>query len=104
MSSGNDQSAWWLYIIETRSGKLYTGIALDVERRFAEHGSGGARGAKFFRSDPPRKVVFRWASGSRSQASRDEAVVKRLNRQQKLQLVRGELALADLRAFDQPRG
>jgi len=28
---------WTVYIIETENGKLYTGIAKDLERRFEQH-------------------------------------------------------------------
>ena len=32
---------WFLYLVRTASGALYTGIATDVERRFAEHQAEG---------------------------------------------------------------
>ena len=32
-----EEKTWWLYIVETESGKLYTGITTDVNRRFNEH-------------------------------------------------------------------
>lgn len=28
---------WFVYMIETKCGALYTGITTDVERRYAEH-------------------------------------------------------------------
>ena len=89
-------SQWWLYMIETVSGKYYTGITTDVERRFAEHIAVNVennakgknnKGAKFFRSDPAKKVVYREACSNRSEASQREAAVKKLSRAKKRQLV-----------------
>lgn len=76
---------WDLYIIRTRSGKLYTGITTDLDRRLAEHTSG--RGAKFFRTSAPECVVYRERLATRSEASRRERQVKRMTRAQKLALI-----------------
>ena len=81
---------WWVYLVQSRSGKLYTGITTDVERRFAEHrqlAEGGNKGAKFFYSDPADKLVYREACDDRSAASKREAAIKKLKRAQKLALV-----------------
>ena len=51
-----NNSEWFLYIIETESGSLYTGITTDVERRFEEH-CGGLKGSKYLRVNKPKKVV-----------------------------------------------
>ncbi len=81
-------SSWYVYIILTRSGRLYTGITTDVARRFAEHAGQGKRpGAKFFRSDPPVRVLWSERQPDRSAASRREAAIKRMTRQQKLAII-----------------
>lgn len=77
---------WKLYIIQTKSGKLYTGITLDLEKRFKEHLS-TKRGAKFFRMDSPRAIVYSENLTDRSTAQKREAQIKRMNRAQKLNLV-----------------
>lgn len=74
-------------MVKSRSGKLYTGITTDVERRFQEHQGNHSRGAKFFRSDPAVEVVYREAADSRSSASRREAAIKKLKRQEKIELL-----------------
>jgi putative endonuclease len=75
-------------MVQTESGKLYTGISTDVARRFGEHVAGSAKGgAKFFHSDPPRKVVYQQACLNRSEASKQEAKIKKMRRQQKLTLI-----------------
>lgn len=78
---------WWVYIIETKNGKLYTGISTDVARRFKEHAQQRAKGAKFFRSDPPKTIVYREALESRSAATKREMAIKKLTRQAKLELI-----------------
>lgn len=79
-----EETPWWVYMVETGSGKLYTGITTDIERRFAEHsGAAGKKGAKFFRSDKPKKIVFQEASKNRSEASKREAGIKKLSRREK---------------------
>lgn len=79
--------SWWVYIIRSRGGKLYTGITTDVDRRIREHRSGSRRGAKFFRTDPAEAVVFTESACSRSAASRREAAIKNMTRAEKLQLL-----------------
>ena len=80
---------WWVYMVQTRSGKLYTGISTDVERRFRQHRGELKGGARFFYSDAAQAIVYREASENRSSASRREAAIKKLSRQQKLLLVAG---------------
>ncbi|MEL7224766.1 MAG: GIY-YIG nuclease family protein [Cyanobacteria bacterium J06576_12] len=41
-------SSWFLYLVRTRHNFLYTGIAVDVSKRFAEHQQ-GKKGAKYLR-------------------------------------------------------
>lgn len=81
------ESVWWVYIIETDKGALYTGITTDVARRFAEHlatnEGRGKKGARFFRSQRPLRVAYQEPHESRSAASVREAAIKRLNAAQK---------------------
>ena len=82
----NKTSPWTVYIIESQSGKLYTGITTDLERRFGEHRS-GRQGARFFRTSGPSKIVHTETCATRGEASRREAAIKRLTRRQKLELI-----------------
>ncbi|TFH85940.1 GIY-YIG nuclease family protein [Billgrantia azerbaijanica] len=68
---------WHLYVIETAGGALYTGITTDVARRLAEHAAG--RGAKALRGRGPLRLIHQEAVGSRSEALRLEAAVKRFS-------------------------
>ncbi len=79
-----DQS-WTVYIIETENGKLYTGIAKDLERRFEAHKN--QKGARFFHFSSPQKILYSELHPNRSEASKREASIKKLSRTQKLALI-----------------
>ncbi len=90
---------WYVYIIRTRSGTLYTGTTTDVERRFAEHGQGGCRGAKYLRSRGPLELVYQVKIGDRALAAKVEWRIKRLSRQNKEEIVSAGLNGRALLAF-----
>lgn len=73
-------------MIQTRKGRLYTGITTDVARRWQQHCTGKG-GARFFRSDRPASLALVETLPCRSTASRREAAIKRLSPQQKWRLV-----------------
>ncbi len=77
---------WVVYIIQAKSGKLYTGITNDLDRRLEEHRE-GSRGARFFRFSGPEKVLFRELHSDRSKASKREIEIKKMSRKQKLLLI-----------------
>ncbi|WP_155829329.1 GIY-YIG nuclease family protein [Halomonas huangheensis] len=68
---------WYVYVVETAAGALYTGISTDVVRRLEEHRSG--RGAKALRGRGPLTLVHQVPVGDRSEALREEARIKRLS-------------------------
>jgi putative endonuclease len=70
-------NTWFLYMIECTDGSLYTGIAIDVDARYAAHCSG--RGARYTRSHPPHRLLGYEAHPDRSSASKAEYRVKRLS-------------------------
>ena len=84
-----------LYIVRCSDGTLYTGIAIDVERRIREHES-GVRGAKYLRGKGPFKLEFCAAMGDRGTAQQFEHRVKRLERERKEALIAGHWSLAEL--------
>lgn len=85
-----ESPGWQLYLVRTGSGTLYTGISTDPERRLREH-SGSSRGARALRGRGPLKIVFQVPARDRSEASRLEAAVKRLDRRAKEALVAGHI-------------
>lgn len=78
--------AWYLYVIECMDGSLYTGIAVDVARRYAMHAAG--KGARYTRSHPPRRLAAIIEYTDRSEASKAEHLVKQLTTAGKRELCR----------------
>lgn len=78
--------SWKVYIIQTESGNLYTGITTDLERRFAEHMS-GQKGARFFNFSNPKTILFQEEHPCRSTATKREIEIKKMSRKQKLNLI-----------------
>lgn len=79
---------WYVYLVRCRDGTLYTGIATDVSRRFAEHQQSRDKGAKYLRGRGPLQLVFRKEIGARGLALRVEGKIKRLSRVRKEELLR----------------
>ncbi len=76
---------WQVYIILCTDDSLYTGITIDVARRFNQHAD--RQGAKYFRGRQPRQLVYVETGHDRSSASKREIVIKKLPRLEKLQLL-----------------
>ncbi|HNW94368.1 MAG TPA: GIY-YIG nuclease family protein [bacterium] len=70
------KTVYSVYILRCADGTLYTGIALDVAARVAQHNAG--TGARYTRGRGPVRVLVRRRVGSRSEAQRLEAALKRL--------------------------
>jgi putative endonuclease len=88
-------SDYSLYIVRCADGTLYTGIAVDVERRIREHES-SARGAKYLRGRGPLNLEFSECLGDRARAQKLEYRVKQLERDRKEALIAGQSSLAEL--------
>ncbi len=86
------EKEWFVYVIEAENGYLYTGITTDLKRRFEEHRE-KKTGAKFFRSSPPKKMIFKMGNLDRSSALKLEARIKKMKRSEKLLLKKGKLVL-----------
>ena len=84
---------WTVYIVESERGTLYTGITTSLERRLGEHGGRGGRGARYFRFNAPRRLVYSEPAPDRGCALRREAAIKRLDRQAKLALIAAATAM-----------
>lgn len=86
-------SGWFVYLIRTNSGALYTGVTRDVERRFAEHSNGGPKAAKALRGRGPLSLAFQHPMPSKSDALKLEIRIKRWSKQKKEALIAGDLSL-----------
>lgn len=83
--------AWFVYLLRGRQRRFYCGITTDLERRVWEHNHDRSRASKCAWACRPLELVWSIEVGSRGEASRLEARIKKLSRQQKTQLVKGEL-------------
>ena len=78
---------WFLYLLECAGGRIYTGITVDVDARYAAHVAG--KGARFTRAYPPSRVLLSLTFADRSAASRAEYRIKQLTASQKRGLIAG---------------
>jgi putative endonuclease len=78
---------WHVYMIRCRDGTLYTGVATDVDRRFAQHREARGPSAKYLRGRGPLELVLRHEVGDRGLALRVERRIKRLPKARKERLV-----------------
>jgi putative endonuclease len=69
-------------MIACRGGRIYTGTAKDPSARFRVHREG--RGAAFTRANPPVALLRSIPFGTRSEACRAEAALKKLSRGAKI--------------------
>lgn len=79
-------SIWYLYILRCRGNTLYTGITVNVQKRFAAHCQG--KGAKYTRGRGPLELVYQEECGSHSAALKREHEIKGLSRDEKECLIR----------------
>jgi putative endonuclease len=74
-----------VYLILCRGNAIYTGIALDVAARYAQHLAG--TGARYTRANPPRRLLAKFACPNQSAAGKLEAAIRRLPAAEKRRLV-----------------
>lgn len=72
-------------MVRCADGSLYTGIAIDVEKRVALHNAG--KGAKYTRARLPVALVWRVVMGNATDARKAEHDVKQLSKQEKEHLI-----------------
>jgi putative endonuclease len=77
---------YFVYIVECADGTYYTGITTDIERRVLEHNH-SFKAAKYTRSRRPVRLVYSVIIGTRSEASKEEYRIKKLNRKNKIDLI-----------------
>ena len=81
------KSVWHIYMVRCSDNTLYTGIAMDVNRRVEEHNSDNRLGAKYTRTRRPVQLVYQEAVNSRSEAAKREHAIRTLNKKDKELLV-----------------
>ncbi|WP_417609047.1 GIY-YIG nuclease family protein [Parasphingorhabdus sp.] len=80
--------AFWTYMLLCADGKFYTGHTDDLERRIAEHDSGGY--CKFTSQRRPVELVWSETFPTRAEALAAELSVKKWSQAKKRALVAGD--------------
>ena len=75
----------YTYLLRCADGTLYCGWTNDLARRLAAHNAGTA--SKYTRARRPVELVYAEQSGTKQEAMRREAQIKRLTRLQKEALI-----------------
>ena len=75
----------YVYILRCADDTLYTGWTTHLEERVAVHNAG--KGAKYTKNRRPVKLVYFECLESKPLALRREYAIKRLTRQEKLELI-----------------
>ncbi|MBU1118069.1 GIY-YIG nuclease family protein [Patescibacteria group bacterium] len=78
---------YFVYILLCKDGTFYTGITSNLERRVKEH-NGSKLGAKYTKGRRPVKLLGSKEFASRSEALREEAMIKKLPKKKKLEFFR----------------
>jgi putative endonuclease len=83
-------------MIRCADNSLYTGITIDLARRFAEHQSQGKKCAKYLKGKSPLELSFEIEAGTKSEASRLELRVKACSKATKERLIAEQVTLEEL--------
>ena len=77
---------YYVYILKCADETLYTGIAVNLEKRIDEHNSSDL-GAKYTRYRRPVRLAYSRKFRNRSTASKEEIRIKSLSRKEKLEMI-----------------
>ena len=76
---------WILYMLECSDNSIYAGITNNIEKRIKMHESG--KGAKYLRGRLPITLLHKEVFLSRSDASKREILIKKMNHKEKRKLI-----------------
>ena len=77
---------WYVYILRCNDNSLYTGIAIEVEKRLKAHNQG--KGARYTKTRRPVALLYREQAQTKSQALKREIEIKSLSLANKIKLVK----------------
>jgi putative endonuclease len=80
-------SSHFVYILKCRDGSLYVGATNDLVKRVIEHNT-TKKGAKYTRGRRPVSLVYNEELETLALARAREAEIKRMTREEKLELTR----------------
>ncbi|OAA86665.1 GIY-YIG nuclease family protein [Clostridium ljungdahlii] len=76
----------YVYILKCSDGTFYTGYTNDLEKRISVHNKG--KGAKYTRGRLPVKLIYFEEYDSKNEALHREFAIKKMTRQNKLNLIK----------------
>lgn len=76
----------YTYLLRCADGTLYCGWTNHLEKRVEAHNSG--KGAKYTKSRRPVELVYYEEYDTKTEAMQREAAIKKLSRQEKLELIK----------------
>ncbi len=82
-----------MYIVRCNDGSLYTGYAIDIQKRIKEHNGVGRTktelnaGSKYTRARRPVSLVYSESFLNRSEAMKRESTIKKMTRLGKEKLI-----------------
>ncbi len=77
---------YFVYILQCSDNTFYTGITTNLERRIKEHNTSKI-GAKYTKVRRPVKLIYSKEFNNRSEASVEEARIKKLTRAEKINFI-----------------
>lgn len=81
------ETNFFIYIVRCADTTLYTGMAIDIQKRVHEHNNTN-RGAKYTKERRPVKLVYNEGPYTRSEAAKREYAIKRLSKAEKERLIK----------------
>ncbi|MGF6906069.1 GIY-YIG nuclease family protein [Fusobacterium sp. PH5-44] len=101
------EKIYYVYMLRTKIGTLYTGITTDVIRRLSEH-INNEKGAKYTKGFKIIKIELVLETIGRSNASKIEYYIKKLTKEKKEIFIKNPISLSqkiseDLNIFSIPK-
>lgn len=81
-----EEKANYTYLLRCADDSYYCGWTNDIDRRLAAHNAGTA--SKYTRSRRPVELVYYEAFATKQEAMSREYYIKKLSREEKLELIR----------------
>ncbi|MCX6736257.1 MAG: GIY-YIG nuclease family protein [Candidatus Parcubacteria bacterium] len=80
---------YYVYLLKCADGSFYCGITTDLNRRLEEHNS-SPLGAKYTKGRRPVVLAYAKKYENRSEASKEEAKIKKMKREEKERMINKE--------------
>lgn len=81
-------SDWKVYLLRCSDNSLYTGITRDLNRRLDEHNHNDRLASAYTRARRPVSLVYQESYPDRSTASKREAMIKKMTKAEKENLIK----------------